>query len=800
MEGVAHTDLARRLEILEPDPDLRRETASILAALRDEAACSTAAASPPPTVAHPDEIGGVRLLERLGAGGSGEVFRGVRRVNGVDQPVALKRFHAHRAEPADRERFAREQRMLSTLTHPDIVRLFDAGVDGDGRPFLVMELVDGLPITAFCDRERLPLRRRLVLFLAVCDAVQAAHHRLIVHLDLKPSNILVASDARPKLLDFGTAKLADPLVGVTHTEPLTVQYASPERLRGEPVSVACDVYSLGLILCELVSGAWPFGRQDSLVAVAERASGTIDPDPLTRGVDDRAAAHRGLSAGRLHAALRGDLEAITRRALAHRPAERYASVAELSDDIRRHLDGEPVRARPAGLAYLVGRFVRRHRWEVASAVVVGVALAAAASYSLAQAQAARAAADRAWAQNRFLTSLFTLAGTDGTSNSAMTVRQLLTLADARVSPLLTDRPDVAGDIERTLAQGQLAQGAFSEALALAERARRRAVDGHDAPREAAARALLGYLHFVRSRPAEAVGEARAALTLWRTNESAFEPDVAAYTLGTATQTLVFANPSSTEAVPYLEACLTLTELYPVLTHSARPVCLFTLGAVRLNAEERFDAAETLLTEAVAAQRLDPTQRSNLVLTLQLLGIVHRVTGRYADDEAAQREAYDLLAQLQGADSTAALWQRAVWATSLVGAGRPEEAYREATGIVSEARRRYPTPGANLLWTPLSALATAACFLEREPECETVAQEALATLGPAPAHDARVRTMRGLLGLALVRRGRLDDARPMIQAAVDATTGTRRRSVFLPAWQSALEAIPPTPTNDTPRGP
>lgn len=794
LDGLPEAEVTTRLAALEPDAEIQRETAATLAALRAEAACARPARSTPVVLAPPETVGGVRILERLGSGGSGEVFRGVRQVNGADQEVAVKRFHAHRAESADRERFAREQQMLASLTHPDIVRLYDGGIGDDGRPYLVMEFVDGQPITTACDLAALPLRRRLVLFLAVCNAVQAAHQRLIVHLDLKPSNILMTPDGRPKLLDFGTAKLADPAIGMTRTEPLTLQYASPERLRGEAVSVACDVYSLGLILCELASGAWPFRRKDSLVAVAERASGALDLVPLSRLVHEDSAAKRGLTADRLRAALRGDVEAIAARALAHEPGERYSSVAELAEDIRRHLDGDPVRARPPGAAYLLGKFLKRHKWQVASVALVVVALAGAAAYSLAQARASRAAAERAQAQNRFLTSLFTLAGTDATSKNGMTVRQLLELADARVSPLLTGQPDVAGDVDLTLAHGLVSQSAYDQAERLVERARARAVEHHDVTREAAARALVAYLHFVRSRPAEATAEARTALAMWREHEAGFGPDLAAYTLATASVTLAFVNPPDPEPVPFLEACLDLTERHASLAYTTRPICLFTLGAVRFNAEERFDAAEVLLTEAATLQRLDPTQQSSLVMTLQLLGIVQRVTGRFAEDEAAQREALDVIARLYGADSISALWQQAVWATSLVGAGRAEDGYREAMQVLEGARRRYPERGTNMLWTPLSAASTAACFLEKYEECDALTTEALQTLGPnPPANDARARTARALLGLVYARRGEHERARPLLQAAVDATQGTKRVSVFLPRWQAALAAMPPAST-------
>ena len=360
--------------------------------------------------APPRAVGGVRLIERLGAGGSGEVYRGIRQVNGATQAVAVKLFHAFRDDAEHRARIAREQQMIATLSHPDIVRLIDAGVTGDGRPYLVMDLVEGEPITAWCDARRLDVRARIRLFLQVCQAVRAAHRQLVVHLDLKPSNLLVAADGRVKLLDFGTAKLAEPGAAFTRTESLTLRYASPERLRGEPVSVACDVYSLGLILYELLSGGWPFRAAESLVAVAERAAGHLEAVPVTRVVTEAAAAERGTSAERLRASLGGDLEAIAGKALAHEPQARYASVSELADDLARYLDGEPVRAQAQGAAYRLGKFVRRHVWAVTSMTLLVVGLAW--RPRGAQATAARQAASRLEVQNRFLASVFTLAGTD----------------------------------------------------------------------------------------------------------------------------------------------------------------------------------------------------------------------------------------------------------------------------------------------------------------------------------------------------------------------------------------------------
>lgn len=787
LDTVPDADWLARLRALEPDPSLRHETLALRAALRDEAAFTAPLTSRPALTGHPDVIGGVRVLGRLGSGGSGDVFRGVRLVNGTEQPVAVKRFHLHRSEGADLERVLREQRMLAALSHPDVVRLLDAGIDADGRPFLVMELAEGDPITSWCDERRLPLDARLRLFLAVCDAVQSAHRHLIVHLDLKPGNILVTNDGRPKLLDFGTAKLAGPDLHLTRTEPLTLQYASPERLRGETVSVACDVYSLGLILHELVSGGWPFRRHESLIDMAERASGNAAVTPPSRVSTEDAAARRRTSLDRLRHAVRGDLDAITARAIAHAPSERYATVADLAEDVRRYLAGDPVRARAPGVGYRLGKFLRRHALEATSVVLLIVGLAAAAVYAALQARDSARAAERAMAQNRILASLLTLAGNDASSAASMTVPQLLTLADERVVPTLATMPDMAADTERALGQGWVAQSDFAAAESLFARALTRATTAGDVPREAAARAMQSYTYYARSRGDDAAREARAALALWVQSERRFPLDLATLTLAHAAGTLAYLNPASDEPAPYFEACLRLTgSPLAIAGPNLRHGCLFGLAAVRFNAESDFGAAAALLAEAATIERADPTMAASLANTLQLTGLVKRSTGAFADDERLQREALDITERLQGANSIAALWQRAVWATSLVGAGRAEEARREATAVLTAARTHVPERGASMLWTPLSAASTAACYLERYDECEILTREALATLGPKPSpNDARARTARGLLGLTLARRGRLEEARPLIQAAIDGTLASKRSSLFLTRWQAAL---------------
>lgn len=389
VEPLAFEERVSRLRELEADSSIRREVLELIDALANEHRHQRVHHIPAPR-SRPDSlpttIGGVRIEAYVGSGGSGDVYRGVRTTNGTDQMVAVKLFHTHRATSDDLMRFAREQQVLATLTHPSIVRFFDAGTTPDGRPYLVMELADGLSITEYCDDRALPIPARLRLFLRVCEAVESAHRSGILHLDLKPSNVIVAGDdpeAYIKLVDFGTAKLVDSAHEVTRTEPLTVQYASPERLRGETLSRSCDVYSLGLILFEVLSGGWPFRRPESVVAVAERAAGVACTYSLPQTVTSRAAEQRGVTVERLKETLNGGLHAIVSKATAHEPGQRYSAVVELMTDVRRYLDGDRLDGRRTQRESAMSVWMKRYPWRIAAAAMVVVLLAAAAVYSAA---------------------------------------------------------------------------------------------------------------------------------------------------------------------------------------------------------------------------------------------------------------------------------------------------------------------------------------------------------------------------------------------------------------------------------
>jgi serine/threonine-protein kinase len=426
-EGLSQQARHRLLRTMEPDEEIRAEVEALVAAMEQEQtareeARSRHASSP---AAHPEFLGPYRVLRLIGQGGTGTVFAAEKESDGVRVPVAVKLLHTYLAEGESMDRFRREQRILASLRHPNITRLLDAGVTAEQRPYLVMEYVEGEPIDGYCERLRLTAAARIQLVVALCRALAAAHRSLVVHLDLKPSNLLVARDGEVKLLDFGTAKLIGDDGKLTTTLQLTPRYASPEQLRGEPLSTACDVFSLGVVLFELLTGALPFRGEGSLLAAAERASPDARPRSLVEALKESAAPSQGTSPQRLREYLRGDLEVVLARAIAPDPLQRYASVDAFADDLGRFLEGRPVLARPQTLAYRVGKYVGRHRGAVSATAALLLGLAAALGYGFWQQRQAAIAGREAQATAQFLNWMITSSNVMYGGRNDMTVRELV---------------------------------------------------------------------------------------------------------------------------------------------------------------------------------------------------------------------------------------------------------------------------------------------------------------------------------------------------------------------------------------
>ncbi len=424
----------------------------------------------PPPLTEGARVGPYRIIDLIAHGGMGSVYRAERADGAYQQRVALKVVRASHLVGDLERRFLRERQILARLQHPGIARLLDGGVTTEGSPYLAMELVEGLPFTRWADQHNIDIEGRLRAFLEVCDAVQYAHRNLIVHRDLKPSNILVTEQGRVRLLDFGIARLLEAdgpadaaSEPVTRTGMLlmTPEYASPELIRGEPVTTAMDVYALGAILYELLTGARPFSaRSGSLIELAARLE--QEPAPPSRSPK--------LDARRSHA-LVGDLDTIALHALQNDAARRYPSVEALADDVRRHLDGLPVAARPDAWGYRAAKYVNRHRAGVAAAAALVLTLLGGLATTLWQARATRVEAARAQAVSAFLFSLFESADPYQNLGEVPNAITLLDRGAARIDSLGAGAgPEVRVDLLTTLGRLYANLGAFDRSTALLERA------------------------------------------------------------------------------------------------------------------------------------------------------------------------------------------------------------------------------------------------------------------------------------------------------------------------------------------
>ncbi len=348
----------------------------------------------------PRVYGRYRTLRPIGSGGMGTVYLGGRADGQFEQTVAIKVMAPHAAGEGFRHRFLTERQILAGLNHPNIAKLIDGGMTPDGEPFLVMQYVEGLPLDQYCDGKALGLAERLELFLKVANAVDYAHRNLVVHRDLKPSNILVTEAGEPILLDFGTAKLlAGPANYASATmRLLTPRYSSPEMRSGDAVTTSTDIYSLGIILYELLTGAWPFGDPKSPSDLSDLFTRECEPTPPQGAVTEEAAQNRGETARSLRSGIAGDLSAIALKAMAADADRRYPTVPAFAADIQAYLEGRPVAARQGDFQYRASKFMGRHKAWIAAGFVLAASMIAGVAGVLWQAHIAREAERRAEAR------------------------------------------------------------------------------------------------------------------------------------------------------------------------------------------------------------------------------------------------------------------------------------------------------------------------------------------------------------------------------------------------------------------
>ncbi len=416
-------------------------------------------------------LGPYRLLRSIGRGGMGQVFLAERNDAEFEQQVAIKLAHWLGSDDETAIRFKQERQILADLDHPNIARLLDGGRTESGQPYIVMEYIDGESIASFSQRESLSIRQRLDLFIAVCEAVQYAHSQLVIHRDIKPSNVLVTHNGQPKLLDFGIAKLLDDpaQAGLTRADmrPMTPEYASPEQLTGAPVTTATDVYGLGVLLYQILSGELPFDmRSKTSPQIVEMVCKT---EPTAPSAAARRAGFRQRASK-----IVGDLDNIVLMAMRKDPRRRYATVKDLADDVRAYLDNKPVSARGDSWAYRSGKFIRRHRTAAIAAVAV---LAVGTIQTVFYAQQLTKERDLALQEREvaesttdFLVDLFNVSRPGESFGETITAREVLDQGAARIRNELTEDDRIRARMLQTIGAVYQRLGLYKDAQSLMEEA------------------------------------------------------------------------------------------------------------------------------------------------------------------------------------------------------------------------------------------------------------------------------------------------------------------------------------------
>lgn len=715
------------------------------------------------------QIGAHRIVKEIGRGGMGVVYLAERADEDFEQRVALKLIKRGMDSNQILDRFLRERRILARLEHPGIARLYHGGISDDDRPYFVMEYVDGVPLTDFADNHRLGIEARLELFMVVCDAVQYAHRSLVVHRDLKPSNILVTEGRAVKLLDFGVGKLLDEedseVLTRTGMRVFTPAYAAPEQLRGEPVTTATDVYALGVVLYQLLTGRRPFDGPRREDAEPER------PSTVTAGAQD-AAELRGTTPDRLRQRLVGDLDTICLMALRPEPARRYATVEALGEDVRRAVTGLPVMAHPESPGYRARKFVARNRAASAGAGIAVAALLLGLGGTLWQAREARSQRDAAQREAHtanqvvdFVGSVFAGSNPFESGERDVTARELLEEGSGRIEGELADQPEVRARLLQVMGTAFQGLGLYDEARNHLDRslALREELFGESDPEMGDGRQALGQLMLRQSEHDEAAVHFEAALAQRRAafGENDIRVARSLWGLGSAYMELGRLDEAEVlhrESVDIRRRVLEEgdTELADGL--AALGIPLMVLG--------KFEQADSAYGEAIDLYRAtDGPTHPRLAETLDLRAIAFGMQDRFAQSEPLFREALEVRRAVLGDRHPMVANSLGNYAVLLSNMGRLEESVAAQTEAISIDEEAYgldhPDVGRrkhNLG----SALRDLGRYEEAEPLYRAGLAAALEVYGPD--HQRTANSYSGL-GAVAFEQGDQETAIPLLREAL-----------------------------------
>ncbi len=765
------------------------------------------------------QLGPFRVAERIGRGGMGIVYRGVREGADFDQQVAIKLIRRGFDFDDIRARFLRERRILARLSHPNLARFIDGGIADDGRPWFALEFVHGETITRWCDQRKLDIRARIRLFLSVCAAVQYAHTQLVVHRDLKPANVLVDETGAARLLDFGVAGLLAGDTGdetgpstISECHAMTPEYAAPEQFSGGVVGIPADVYALGVLAYELVAGVLPYMLVRSDVGVATRTVAETPPQPLAAAItragssvasatDERLAARRsGLRTYR-HL-VRGDLTRILDKALAKEPERRYATVQAFADDLSRWLEGAPVHVTGNRFGYRLGKFLRRNRMQVAFAGLALVLLLAGIGGVLWKSREALREAERAMAVKSFLLSLFDNNTPGAATDEVPSTRDLLARGVERVQVEMADEPllraemlTTLGRIHNQLALYDAAEPLLRQALALervnvgtdplhqADTMRELAqtlvekrqyaeaatllrgvlalIGDHDVQREAKAHQLLGTVLGSNNQTAAGVRESEAALALFRSIEHPPGKQIAdaLSDLGVA----LMADGKFEQALEPQREALAIERRLHQGAHADVAVVASNIGVTLLNLG-RFEEAVTVFEEAIAVDRkVYSTPHRALAIHLANLGGALTFLARTDEAATALRQGLEVRTELYGADNPETAKTAVNLAFTLISA----EQNVEAETVLRRAIATFKAaPGEWRYWLALceTNLVSALLKQNRPKEARTELDYALSLRQQIDKDPFSTRTMdaRALIGEVDIAEGRLPGARKQFE--------------------------------------